>query len=332
MKNNFSKTVLITGSTGLIGSNLALTFLKEKTVKVICVGRNKAKMLSVFAEWVDSPNIEFIISDGFSFLEAIETEIDYIFHAAGPVAGSFIKTNPVEVIEPNIFGLIDCLRFLKKQKKGKLIVFSSATIYKNTSNCDYLFSEEESCSADYIESENSPYSETKRMCEVIARAYSSEYGIDVSIARLSYVYGPCCFKPDTAFYSFISNAINDENITLNKSVFQKRDNIFVEDAVKGLILIAEKGLKGEIYNVSSAGDKGNYASIVDLAEIICDIANLYAPENKKVSLCKPSDITMLPGTMLNNSKLKEMGWEIEHDIYSGVRKTFLSYKRHIEGD
>lgn len=324
------KTVLITGATGLIGSNLAVSLLENKNCTVICVCRNKEKMERVFRKFLKNTNFVSIITNDFNFLKEIKYSVDFIFHAAGPISGSFIQNNPVEVINPNIFGLYSCIDFLKEQKKGKLIVFSSATIYKNITNCDKSFTEDESMFADSLNSCNAPYSETKRMCEVIALAFAKEYHVDISIVRLGYVYGPCEFIPKTAFFSFLRSAISNENIELQSSKFTKRDNIYIMDAVRGLLFVAKLGKTGEIYNIASNGDKDNYASIVELAREICNVHNKL--NNTKIINIrfKENDTTYLPGVKLENCKLKSLGWDIEYNLANGIYETYCYYCENKE--
>ena len=124
------KNILITGATGLIGSHLANKLLEEKA-NLILIGRNIQKLDSVFE---NNDNIKKIACDITADLPDNVPELDYIFHAAGPISGNDIKQYPVNLIKANIFGLMNCFEFLRKQKErtgksGRIIVFSSATVY-----------------------------------------------------------------------------------------------------------------------------------------------------------------------------------------------------------
>ena len=99
------------------------------------------------------------------------------------------------------------------------------------------------------------------MVEVIAQAYYRQYDIDSVIVRISYVYGYTKQHPNTAFYEFIEKAVKGEDIILNNSGMARRDNIYISDVINALLILCMKGEAGEIYNVSSAGEKVNFTGI-----------------------------------------------------------------------
>lgn len=271
------KNVLITGATGLIGSYLVRKMLKLGA-NVIALGRNAQKIESVFKDEIKCENFRLIsMNISKSFPENIGN-VHYIFHAASPISGAEIAYKPVDTIETNLSGMKNCLEFLKKQKdekkiNGKMIVFSSATVYGNPSESDSTFTEEQTNHAEQLEAIATPYSESKRMIEVLARSYYIQYGVEVVIARMGYVYGYATYKPNTAFYEFVEKALERNDIVINNSGMGKRDNIYVKDVVEGLVLIAEKGKLGEAYNISSNGEKGNYSAIDQIADIIAFCSN-----------------------------------------------------------
>ena len=107
--------ILITGATGLIGYNLAKSLFRNKNTLFV-TGRNKKKLESTFAEYLNNKNLHILEHDAIEPFPAIVKNIDYIFHAAGPMERDEIMNRPMSVILPNIQGTINCLEFLKKQK------------------------------------------------------------------------------------------------------------------------------------------------------------------------------------------------------------------------
>lgn len=324
-----NKTLLITGATGLLGSHFAKKLLTYEGCTVVALGRNINKLQDVFNAYKDNESLKLLEGDVSDSVPEYLDGFDYIFHAASPIAGDIIRNHPVSVIKPNILGTINCLEYLKKRKDagkdGNMVVFSSATVYSNLSEDDYRMSESETAIADTLDAPNAPYSESKRMAEVIARSYARQYGLNVLIARFSYLYGYSKQAPNTAFYEFIGKSLEGEKLTLNSNGAPRRDNIFVDDAVNGLISLCDRGIAGESYNISSGGDKGNFAAIDEIAYAIANCAN---------SLNKDLDISVnfrenvgnrKPGIILDNSKLKALGWNIEYSLEEGIRKTLQSY-------
>ena len=72
---------------------------------------------------------------------------------------------------------------------------------------------------------------------------------------------------------FINRALSGENITLRDSGVARRDNIYIDDAVSGILLLGLNGTNCEVYNVSSNGEMGNFAAVDEIASIIIDLVN-----------------------------------------------------------
>lgn len=327
--NDFkNKRVLITGATGLIGRHLTEKLVKSGA-SVIVVGRSRNKLEKVFAEILNYEHLSILEGDVAKTFPVNNTYLDYIFHAASPISGLEIRTKPVDTISANIDGLRNCLEYLKNQESGRLIVFSSATVYGNYDlSKDVIVTEDMTDKADALHTQNTPYSESKRMIEVMSRAYLTQYKVDSIIVRISYVYGYSEPKPATAFYEFIEKAIRGEDIVLNNSGMGRRDNIYVDDVVEGLLLAAKKGVSGEAYNLSSNGDLGNYLAIDEIAEVIAKEAS--SIQSKQIhSLVYPIEGNRKPGMKMANFKLKTLGWKVQVSLEEGIRRTISNYYAEV---
>lgn len=329
--NDFSgKTVLVTGATGLIGSNLCYEILNKSEAKVITLSRSKDKLERVFGEYLSNPNLLYIAKDICEPLD-ISERIDCIFHAASPISGAVISEQPVNVILPNIEGIKNCLEFMKNQEqksgiRGRIIVFSSATVYSNNSTFDRTVSEEDTECQTKISAPNAPYADSKRMSEILASAYCKQYGVDAVIARIGYVYGYCKELPNTAFYSFMKTALAGQDITINNPSMARRDNIYIDDVISGLFTVCERGISGEAYNISSAGEKGNFAAADEMAGVIADIVNDKRLTEKHVSVKYLSEAaSRQPGIILSSEKLKGLGWTLKHSLNDGINNTIEKY-------
>lgn len=316
-----NKTVLVTGATGLIGFHIIEKLLCVDGIKIKALGRSRKKLISTFGI---NGKLECVEHDISIPLPNVG-KVDFIFHAASPISGEIIRTHPIDVINSNLSGVINCLEYLRAQEYGKIIIFSSATVYSNNS-FNHIVREDMTNGADYIESFNSPYSESKRMVEVIANAYHRQYNVDILIARFSYVYGYSKNKPKTAFYEFINKAINGEAITLNKSNLPRRDNIYVNDAVDGLLHLCELGINGDVFNISSNGDKGNYMAIDEIAKLIAEVINKKRNNSSvEIRYSTISDEPRSEGLKLSNEKIKSTGWSISTSIEDGISETINKY-------
>lgn len=320
-----NKNILVTGATGLIGSNLVEELLRSNAAQIFITGRNLSKLKDTFYESQNNQRLVSIEHDVSNPIPERMRNIDYVFHAAGPMERDIILNKPMNVILPNIIGIINILNFLHNQfketgKRGRLIVFSSVTVYNNLTNKDISVKEPDTLIADSLDSPTSCYSESKRMTEVIAKSYFKQYNVDIVIARFSTVYGYTKNIPNTAFYEFIKKSIAGKNIILNGNNFPKRDNIYIDDAIEGLLLIADKGISGESYNISSNGEKNNFSAIDEIALMI----NQQTSQILKTSPVKieiKHFTNRKAGILLDNLKLQQLGWSLKWDIESGINKT-----------
>lgn len=326
-----NKNILVTGATGLIASHMIDELMKNDGVRITAVSRTREKLQNLFQKYLSKDNFKIIAQDVAIPFTQLEEKFDYIFHAASPIDGSIIQSMPVSIIEPNILGTINCLDYLKKQQekqsyKGRLVVFSSGTVYANAENHDIIVSEPQTSVAASLDSPFIPYYESKRMVETLAKAYYKQYDVDIVIARFSYVYGYSYFTPDIAFYEFIKKAVNGENITVNNPDIARRDNIYIDDAVSGILHVASSGISGEAYNISSNGELGNFVSADEMAKVMADIVNKDNEKSVEVQYLNGISEMRKPGISLDNSKLKSLGWNLNFSLYDGIKATIEQYR------
>ena len=305
----------------MIGSNLVDRIMTMKPAKLIVTGRNEKKLVSTFTDYVDKENFVILQHDAAKPIPSGVQGVDYIFHAAGPMEREIVMNRPVDIILPNILGTINMMEFLRNQeiltgKRGRIVVFSSVTVYNNPGVDNYDALETETTHAISLDVPTACYAESKRMSEVIARSYVKQYGVDAVITRFSTVYGPTRNIPDTAFYEFIRKSIAGEDITVNSSAAPRRDNIYVDDAIDGLICVALSGKTGEAYNVSSGGELDNYAAVDEIAKV----ATRVAAKGSKV-IYRTEGESKKGGMTLNNNKLKSLGWTLRYSMEAGIAET-----------
>lgn len=298
-----NKKVLVTGATGLIGSNLTEKLLSFGNVQVYALARNEDKIKELFKKYLNNNNFKYIIQDITEPLNFTE-DFDYIFNAAGSIAGDVIRKYPVDIINANLKGIQNCLDYINSRKKGRLIVFSSATVYGNNTGKNLVVSEDDTTVTDKLSDRICAYSQSKRMAETLANAYFAQYGTDVVIARFSYVYGFTKFYPKTAFFEFIKKALNGEDIILNGTSFARRDNIYVQDAVNMLLCVAAEGVSGEAYNISCA--EKSFAAIDEIAEEIANAANKIKNNGVKVIKKYFDEGVRSAGIIMNNAKTQAL--------------------------
>lgn len=335
IENFIGKQIMVTGATGLIGRRLVQNLLKIDSVHVLAVSRDLNRLKLCFADHLLNPKLSFLVHDVSIPFSSDLITFDFIFHAGSPQEANIINNSPVDTINANLLGTINCLNILKKQKEckkveGRFILFSSITIYGNISAKKIRVKETDTQITESLDSNKAPYSQSKRMTEVIAKAYSKQFGIDIVISRLSTVYGYSVIKTNTAFFEFLKNGLSGKDIYIQNASHPRRDNIFLDDAVSGLITVAIRGKKDEVYNISSNGELGNFLAVDEIAIMISKEINKRADTFKKKIKVIYKEQNYVRGKseiILDNSKLKKLGWVVSTSFRDGISK-ILDFELH----
>ena len=169
-----NRTILITGSTGLIGSNIikflfSYNKIKDRQFKVYALARSESKAKHIFGDLYNNSNLKILIGNVEKFPE-IESNIDYIIHGANPTSSKYFIENPVEVHQTAIYGTDKILEFAKEKRVRGVVFLSTMEVY-GTPNRGYTVCEQDSGSFDTSVIRNC-YPLSKQICENLCCAYS----------------------------------------------------------------------------------------------------------------------------------------------------------------
>ena len=311
--NSFSNTtVLVTGATGLIGSQIVRTLVyfnlkKKANIRIIALVRDEIKARKTFSDILNQANIEFWIGDITHPLNQ-NVNVDYIFHGASATSSKYFVSNPVETLRVAIQGTSNILEFAKRASVKGIIYLSSLEVYGQVSSNAGFISES---SYGYIDPLNvrSSYSEGKRIAECICCSYCKEYNIPVKIARLSQTFGAGVESTDNrVFAEFAKCVLKKKDIVLHTAGNTVRTYCYTKDAISGLFYILLRGNQGEAYNVTNMETA---ISIREMAQLVCD---LYPDSKISVVYDTPKDVNAFgynPEMVikLDSHKLMELGWK-----------------------
>lgn len=308
-------SILITGATGLIGSciiDILITANKnfDANIKIYALARSKDRIMKRFRTEV-VPIVQNII-------EPLDNKIeyDYIIHGASNANPRTYALEPVETILTNIIGNRNVLDYCVKHLNTRMILTSTFEVYGEVRGCN-IYTEDMSGVINQMVLRNG-YPESKRCCELLTRSYVNEYGVNAVIARLPSVYGPTMLKTDSkAHAQFIMNALKGENIVLKSKGESKRTYCYVIDVASALFCILCAGQNGDIYNISN---EKSVASIAEVAKTCAKIAGT------KVVFDLPDEVeakgfSQPNNCILNNSKLRDLGWEGKYSLKDGLVET-----------
>lgn len=268
------KAVLITGASGLIGSNMVrgLTYVNRKrnlNMSILALVRDKHKALKKFADLADDVALSIIQGD-IEYNLNLHQKIDFIIHGASPTTSSYFIENPVETIKTAVNGTVNMLELAKVNKVEGFVYLSSMEVYGAPQNED-LLSEKDVGYMNPLLVRNC-YPESKRMCEALCAAYAKKYNIPAMSIRLAQTFGVGVEKNDTRVFAEFARCVkNRQDIVLLTDGGSKRCYLYTMDAVSAILTVLLKGERGKAYN---AGNVGTYCSIKEMAQMVAnDLAN-----------------------------------------------------------
>jgi dTDP-glucose 4,6-dehydratase len=164
-----------------------------------------------------------------------------------------------------------------------------------------------------------PYSASKAGADRLAYSYWATYQVPVIITRASNNYGPNQF-PEKIIPLFITNLVDDIPVPLYGDGQNERDWLHVDDHCRGVDLLIDKGVDGEVYNIGG----GNQVKNVDLTHKLLELVG------KSTSLITP--VADRPGHdrrySLDTNKLEALGWQPQEPFEEGLAKTVRWYREN----
>lgn len=324
------KNILVTGATGLIGSLLVRALLNanknlSKPLSVIAVVRNKEKALQIFEEYEGNKYLKFVIAD-ITKEFSVDQTVDYIFHCASVTASKEMVSSPVETIMTSIFGTRNLLELAKKNQVKSFVYVSSMEVYGAFENFAYVDENNIGFINPLIVRSN--YPESKRLCENMCVAYLNQYQVSVKIARLAQTFGAGVLKGENrVFAQFAKSVILKKDIVLHTKGLSEGNYCNTGDAIRALLILAERGKNGEAYNVSN---EKNHISIADMANLV---VKEFSNNSIKVVFDIPETNTFGYAAethiKLNSQKMMSLGWTPRYDLrdtYCHLIECMLSRK------
>jgi len=253
--------VLVTGGAGFIGSHL-VDGLVERGFDVTVLddlSTGRLENLSSCLEGIrfvrgsirDKADVEFALR-----------HVDSVFHLAAVASVPYSVEHPAATYEINVNGTTSLLESSSKSSVEKFIYVSTSAVYGDPK---YLPIDE-----NHPLSPISPYAESKLKAEQLCEEYQESCGLKTVILRPFNVYGPRQMSNQYAgvIIRFFDRLREGQPPIIYGDGLQTRDFVYVEDAVRALILASKnKEAIGRIFNVAS----GLPTSINQLAQLLIDM-------------------------------------------------------------
>ncbi|XP_040888296.1 dTDP-D-glucose 4,6-dehydratase-like [Toxotes jaculatrix] len=319
---DFHRTVLVTGGYGFIGSHLVCSLVnRHPDWRIINLDNLDYCCSPRSLESVeDRVNYTFIRGDVcnsrlVNYIFSTEN-IDVIFHLAAKTHVESSFESPASFQRVNIDGtrvLLGAAHRARHQLQ-RFIYVSTDEVYG--AGLDEVFDESSPVRP------SNPYSATKAAAEYLVRSYWDKFKFPIIITRSNNIYGPRQYT-EKVIPRFLTFLQMNKKCTIQGTLPKSRHFLFVNDAISAFLLVLEKGIVGEIYNVGTSCE----IPIMQLArELIRMVKNVpdsevddwleFVPDRPQVDLRYP----------ITCEKLQQLGWRAEVSWAEGIRQTVKWYQ------
>lgn len=323
--------ILITGGTGFFGRSLLRYLLatnEAPALHIAVLSRDPEGFLSNYPEFSNIPWLKFYKGDISNDLKGIDFESNFthIIHAAadstlGP------KLSAIERYDQIVEGTNNVLEFAVATKVHRVLYISSGGAYGPQPK------ELEKIPESYLGlpdplAIDGVYGISKRMAEHLCCMYRDAYGLDFVVARCFAFVGPDLpAGVHFAIGNFIRDALESPEIVVNGDGSPLRSYLYQDDLAEWLMVLLNKGISGEAYNVGS----DQYLSVLELATLVRD---LISPEKEvKVMGVRNQESVSRNRYVPDINKAKTgLGLEVSVSLKDAIKLTAEAYKRDGMGD
>jgi UDP-glucuronate decarboxylase len=309
------RSILVTGGAGFLGSHLCERLL-ERGDTVICLDNFFTGRKQNILHLLSNPRFELIRHD---IVHPISIEADQIYNLACPASPVAYQYNPIKTIKTSTVGVVNVLG-LAKRCKARVLHASTSEVYGDPT----VHPQRE----DYWGNVNplgprSCYDEGKRVAESLCMNYHQEHQLQVRIIRIFNTYGPRMDPNDGRVISnFITQALRGESLTIYGDGSQTRSFCYVDDLIRGMMLMMDQDTEIGPVNV---GNPGEY-TMLQLAEEVLKaipesrstISYVPLPQDDPKQRCP--DITKARALL---------GWSPTVDLKAGLARTVEYYREEL---
>ncbi len=297
---------VVSGGAGFLGSHLCEALLARGD-EVICLDNLETGSLDNIAH-LEGERFEFRNLDVTEHVE-IADEIDFVFHLASPASPIDYLRLPLQTLKVGAEGTRNMLG-LAKHKRARFLLASTSEVYGDPEVHPQI---EEYWGHVNPIGPRGVYDEAKRYAEALTMAYHRQQGVNTCIVRIFNTYGPRMRPHDgRAIPTFLRQALQDKPITVFGEGEQTRSFCFVDDLIRGLILLADSDFHMPV-NIGNPDEK----TILELAEAV-----IAATESRSEVVYEALPVDDPQTRRPDTTRAREiLGWEPQVDLAEGLRVT-----------
>ncbi|MEH6513111.1 MAG: NAD-dependent epimerase/dehydratase family protein [Maribacter arcticus] len=334
--------ILVTGAAGFIGFFVAKSLLekgytvvgmdnindyydinlKYARLRELGIAKTGAEVFNNLTQSENHAHFSFIrlaLEDRKNLPELFKKQsFDVVCNLAAQAGVRNSLENPEAYVDSNIVGFLNILECCRNFEIKHLVYASSSSVYGLNDKVPFK-------TTDRVDHPISLYAATKKSNELMAHTYSHLYDFATTGLRFFTVYGPWG-RPDMAYFSFTENILANKPINVYNNGQLARDFTYIDDIIKGLILVIEKGFKpnseskskASIYNIG----RGKPVKLMDFINTI----GTYLEKEVKLVMMPMQDGDVYT-TWADTTELKKnYAYAPQIDLEIGV-KNFIEWYR-----
>jgi UDP-glucuronate 4-epimerase len=320
-----SKTILVTGAAGFIGSHTAQTLI-ERGDRVIGLDNlndyyDPARKRSNLKELAEIPGA----SERFTFVEGDIRDralvrslfekhpFSAVTHLAAMAGVRVSVEDPWLYYDVNLTGTLNLVDAAREYGKPNFVLASTSSAYGNTKQVPFL-------ETDPADRPLAPYPASKRSAELLGHSYHHIHGLDFTALRFFTVYGPRG-RPDMLAYKLLDAMRVGEPMPLYNGGQMHRDWTFVTDIVQGIVAAADRRLGYEVINIG----RGEPVLLADFVHDIEALAGRAAPVRSEPMM--RADVSYTYADISKARKL--LGYEPKVSVAEGTKRFFDWYCKAV---
>lgn len=335
------QTVIVTGGSGFIGTNLVRLLIQSGEYRVVNLDAlTYASNPLSLTDLEDNQDYVFVKGDiaDREFVSSLLTKHEPagVLHLAAESHVDRSIANAEDFIRTNVVGTYSMLEATRAYWNSLPAEQNSLFRFLHVSTDEVFGSlgEEGYFSEETPYAPNSPYAASKAASDHFVRAFRHTYGLPTVITNCSNNYGPYQF-PEKMIPLMILNALSGRSLPVYGDGSNVRDWIHVEDHCRAVKLAFEKGKSGEVYAVGGGNERRNIDLVNQICTILDDIAPpVEVPQLRERGLKSYSELIRFvedrPGHdhryAIDSARItRELGWKAEVPFEAGLRRTVEWY-------
>ncbi|MBP6015440.1 MAG: GDP-mannose 4,6-dehydratase [Candidatus Promineofilum sp.] len=323
-RDNFwhGRRVFITGCTGFLGSWLTAALLERGAAVVGLIRMREPDSQLVRTGLISRiDQVQGHLLD-YDLLQKtlVEKQIDTVFHLAGQTIVGIANRDPATTFETNIRGTWLLLEAVRRTPAVRgVVVASSEKAYGEQTTLPYL--------EEYPLQGRHPYEVSKSCADLIAQSFAHTYGLAIAVTRCSNLFGGGDLSWNRLIPGTIRSVLNGESPVIRSDGSFRRDYLYVADAVRGYLMLAEKltetGVRGEPFNLGSG-------CAVSALEVVRTIVALSGNPKLEPVILNEVENEILDEFLSPDKARQAIGWRPQYTLAGGLKETMAWYQAYLD--